>query len=464
MGNNFLKSAKKLFGFAKSALSEYGQNGIDSFESGEIKPIATFCLLQTPMTAIMLGTVVAAGLTCLACGGVQKAFTGGNKKPKVQPKQPAPRPPAIQNIPPKVVPKDTSYLDALERGKQSYQAGLPKSITMVSNKLDNETDPMPYWEPGENEKYETIKCQHVGCEGTGSFVFSRSHKMKYQQYGNSMPKTCYDCKVWMFQHQSLLGIEGYCENPRCRAHNLISPHIWIGYHKFTGKPTFQIFCRVCNSTHSQLEKHTKKYGDIPEKYQNHGYVGIILKELDASFRGDVEFYTRMKKFILENKSVTLPELLSVNSESFHEISPTHEYHNPDGSLRTRKKVKGKKGKPRTLKSLYESRRDHIGHHAKEFAGVQTTNNLIHFLHQSRDSKDRTRFIDIPQKNGSIMRCDCKLFTVAIYSVRSGKGFVSTAYQPKHEEIRLNKKLKKKTQKLFLQYLQSKVKRGELIIK
>jgi hypothetical protein len=93
VGINFLKTASRLFGQAKSVLSDYGQRGIDAFESGEIKQIATFSLVETPAIAIGVGAIACAGLACLGCSFVRNAVTGFRSKPaKTTPsKQPVAR-------------------------------------------------------------------------------------------------------------------------------------------------------------------------------------------------------------------------------------------------------------------------------------------------------------------------------------------------------------------------------------
>jgi hypothetical protein len=346
---------------------------------------------------------------------------------------------------PKPPPKpDTSFIEALERGKQAYRSRLPKNINLWTPKTANETDPMPYWQPQEGEGYETIQCQHAGCEGSGYFVFSQSHKQRYLKYGNSMPKTCYPCKVWMFQHQSLLGIQGNCEV--CEQYVVVPSNLWIGYHKFKGTPQFSEFCHACYKSQRHEKLHELKHGKIDEKYKDRGYVGLILTELDDKYSQKKDFQMALKTFITKEKSANLPDLIEISQSSFATSSQEHEYHTRDRLSKV------------YSRSTSESRSDHIKRHLDHFPEVQgNVNDLIQFLHRSKDDRDRNRYIDIPQSNNRIMRCDCKLFTVTIYDTVTG--FVVTAYKPKDE-----KKPKLPIIIHFLNYLSSKYIVKEIILK
>jgi hypothetical protein len=106
-----------------------------------------------------------------------------------------------------------------------------------------------------------FNCMHKHCEGDGTFIVTEGQLADYTKNGLYQPKSCYPCRLWVYQ-QELAGDRNFpCEV--CGKPIFFRVQSWIMYHKKEGKPLASRKCRCIEIQRAlqQRERRLIVYGN-----------------------------------------------------------------------------------------------------------------------------------------------------------------------------------------------------------
>jgi hypothetical protein len=336
----------------------------------------------------------------------KKSDTGKKiSTPEIE-RPPEPKPPAPD---PYQVAYNQAKLDGLKSlAKYRFQHTGLKDFGIETK------EPSPFWEPKPSEPYEVIKCKNACCEGTGEFVFSNSHRQNYIEHGNAMPKNCYPCRIWKFE----ISNQPYIKNPcsKCGEEVIVTSKVWIGYHIYIGKPTAEKFCTNCQYTEKEEFFSKKK---VDKEYQKYGYFAPMVEELEKNYSKSVkkkilsekeqkEQARRIafKEWIMDKLKAKTYNISMTDLVDVYDLSPDtrtdHPYHTESDWFMTN----GILG----VHTAYAHLKRHVlgdieDNTSADFSDFSTTADFLKAKHPLVCELDLEKFMDFPQLNGAIMRCD-----------------------------------------------------------
>jgi hypothetical protein len=155
--------------------------------------------------------------------------------------------------------------------------------------------PKPFQEPKNGETYNTKKCRHICCEGTGEFVVTDKQDQWYKSNLGNYAESCYPCRLWAYNTNQIRYVSGYCE--KCENLVKVESEEWIGYHKFIGKPIFSNWCEVNHTDRNQIQKIGERR-ILPYSYT--GRVSSLRNKLK-----DNEVWGKVKKTQNPNKALVV---------------------------------------------------------------------------------------------------------------------------------------------------------------
>jgi transcription elongation factor Elf1 len=117
-------------------------------------------------------------------------------------------------------------------------------------------EPRPFTEPKEGERSWEYDCGHAYCEGNKKFTFSEGQRDHYYKIGISYPKACYPCRKWVWTVMSQPTHQGNCET--CNGDVWINSQTLVHYHRNTGIPQWNLWCKVCKEKEAEERRLTIK--------------------------------------------------------------------------------------------------------------------------------------------------------------------------------------------------------------
>jgi hypothetical protein len=274
--------------------------------------------------------------------------------------------------------------------------------------------PNPFKEPKEGESSQVIKCKNAHCEGTGEFVFSDGQRLDYLKKGLSMPQSCYPCRKWKYDISLTPYQQSKCDV--CIEPVVVSSKVWIGFQIYRGKPSGYEFCTLCRSTQ---KKRIVEEREVEEQYYKYGYFSEMVQTLDKNY-GDTIKKREFRKWIMDkleakNYSITMNNLVSVD-DLIDDPSSNHRYHQDPSWFKNTSEL--------GEHTAYQHIKRHVAEftrppNATEFAKYPNAgeppkySNAADFIkakHLLVSEFNIDKYMDFPQINGSIMRCDFSDYT------------------------------------------------------
>jgi hypothetical protein len=188
----------------------------------------------------------------------------------------------VPKFPSKSAPAKVYYMtDSMRTAIANTQVQYEKQkIAEAERKarILNSRSPQPYRQGNEGEQIHTLKCVNVGCSENGTFQIADGNLVDLRQKFGNDPANCYSCKLLKYNSQQTESVTGQCET--CGNTVSLKSEDWIGYHKYKGKPTFDIFCNTCRQNRKLEEQAAHN------------------RQLAISYRGDRE---GIRKFGMEHE-------------------------------------------------------------------------------------------------------------------------------------------------------------------
>lgn len=333
----------------------------------------------------------------------------------------APEPPAP---PAKVHYMTTAMRNALEVTKAQSEK-QEKAESERKARILNSQLPQPYKLGEEGEKIHTLNCVNVGCQEDGSFEIGNSYLIYLRNRFGNDPANCYSCRILKYNAEKADCISGQCEV--CGSSVSQNAEDWIGYHKYKGKPTFSIFCNICDRNRQQARQvaHDRQIA-LSYRGNREGIRKFGMEHDDSDVQKAAKRLQLQSKFA-KCHPIAFDDLVDISEGSFHN------YHNhpvSDGN--------GNK----------ESAYAHIRHHLDgsnekiaSLSGFENTESVIKYAHDVAQINDPSRIIDSDEdKDWAIVKVDLETGIKLVYHKIGSKWMLKTAFRKDYFDKELGRKV------------------------
>ncbi|MBC7471829.1 MAG: hypothetical protein H7196_00985 [candidate division SR1 bacterium] len=273
--------------------------------------------------------------------------------------------------------------------------------------------PKPYRPANHGEYVHEFNCIHVGCEGSGYFEVADGNLQDLRRKFGNDPVNCYPCKAWMYNTQLNDYILERCEV--CSNLVNVKTEVWIGYHKFKGKPQLTLFCDICELNRKKAAQADRdRQITLSYRGDREGIRKFGMEHEDPDVRDEAKRLQIQSKFA-KCIPIAYADLVDISESTYHF------YHNYPVS-------NGKKG----MESQYAHLRHHIdGSNGKtpsvaDFANVMK---LLDYAYGIAQINDPTRTIDSDEdKENAIVKVDLETGIKLVFLKTSDKWYLKTAFR------------------------------------